>query len=214
MEIRRRGRYGYHRVYVYFVQSGTSGPIKIGQTMCDFRDRLTSLQTSSVEKLHPLGILVATDQFNEKSLHARFAGIRLHGEWFSPTPTLLEFIATHAGQFDDIMSVQRVDTPFSDEEILEQKRRSAATLDIFVSHAKTATAKTAVVAETDDDELTDDEELEYLTPEEHISIQWARVLACKLIRDENLQGNAECVDACRRAGRAVKLALASLASPA
>lgn len=55
---------------------------------------------------------------------------------------------------------------------------------------------------------------DHLSTEELISIEWAEIQARKLMVNEAADGNAECVDACRRAGRAVKLALASLASPA
>lgn len=55
---------------------------------------------------------------------------------------------------------------------------------------------------------------DYLSTEELISIEWAEIQARKLMINEAADGNAECVDACRRAGRAVKLALASLATPA
>lgn len=51
-----------------------------------------------------------------------------------------------------------------------------------------------------------------LTTEELISIEWAEIQARKLMKAEAADGNDECVDACRRAGRAVRLALDSLSA--
>lgn len=53
---------------------------------------------------------------------------------------------------------------------------------------------------------------DFLPAEELISIEWAEIQARKLIKARGADGNSECVEACRRAGRAVKLALASLST--
>jgi len=76
---------------VYFVQAGEGGPIKIG-TSDKVPDRIAKLQTANPHKLSLLGT-VAGDEEIERALHARFASIRLEGEWFRPGRELLDFIA-------------------------------------------------------------------------------------------------------------------------
>lgn len=51
---------------------------------------------------------------------------------------------------------------------------------------------------------------DHLDEDQLLSIEWAELQARKLIQTEASDGNAECVDACRRAGRAIRLALDSL----
>jgi hypothetical protein len=77
---------------VYFIQAEGGGPIKIGVTTGSAETRLASLQTGSPVKLR---IVTTTpgDPALERKLHHRFAAHRLHGEWFSPAPELLAFIA-------------------------------------------------------------------------------------------------------------------------
>jgi len=75
--------------WTYFVQSVDGGPIKIGITRTSPEARLSGLQTGSPLQLRIVG-LIAGDQ--EKMLHERFAKIRLHGEWFTPTDELIDFI--------------------------------------------------------------------------------------------------------------------------
>lgn len=75
--------------YVYFVQDGTDGPIKIG--LADNPEqRLSSLQVGNPRPL----TLLATFQTweprkDEAQIHARFAEHRIRGEWFHPHPDLM-----------------------------------------------------------------------------------------------------------------------------
>lgn len=75
------------RRFIYFVQAGDDGPVKIGITT-DIRRRLTALRTGSPAPLRLLGHLPANSSF-EKGLHRRLAAARLHGEWFKPTREVL-----------------------------------------------------------------------------------------------------------------------------
>jgi hypothetical protein len=79
----------------YFVQVGTDGPIKIGQTI-DVQKRLSMLQTGNHEEMRLL--LVLPDRSAERELHRRFTSCRLRGEWFKPAPELLSFIRDSAKQ--------------------------------------------------------------------------------------------------------------------
>ncbi len=84
---------------VYFIQAATGGPIKIGYTSSKSpKNRLANLQTAHSEKLL---VLATTNIHKEEDLHQRFASIRLHGEWFKPTVTLLTWIQANAILTDD-----------------------------------------------------------------------------------------------------------------
>ena len=82
---------------LYFIQSGTDGPIKIGMTGYRIERRMKALQTAHPFKLVLLA-LVRGAGIDEPEYHARFAEHRLEGEWFRPAPELLaeiERLATH-----------------------------------------------------------------------------------------------------------------------
>lgn len=75
---------------VYFIRFGSDGPIKIGYAT-DTVSRLHSLQTGSPVQLHLIGHVVGTIK-DERKLHARFAHLRIRGEWFEPAADLLAHI--------------------------------------------------------------------------------------------------------------------------
>jgi hypothetical protein len=68
------------RGFVYFVQAGHDGPIKIGWTI-DIAQRLTDLQIASPFILRLLAVIDG-DKDLERALHERLASHRLRGEWF------------------------------------------------------------------------------------------------------------------------------------
>jgi hypothetical protein len=76
--------------YVYFVQQGRDGPIKIG--IADDPDlRLGQLQCGNPRLLYiratePGGVRL------ERALHKQFAHARMQGEWFEPSDDLLKRI--------------------------------------------------------------------------------------------------------------------------
>lgn len=76
---------------VYLLQADKGGPIKIGFTKNPIR-RFASIQVHNHVSLALLAVLDG-DRSLEKSLHAKFAGLRLRGEWFEPGLDLLAFIA-------------------------------------------------------------------------------------------------------------------------
>ena len=77
--------------YVYFIQCGKTGPIKIGYAN-DVKARLATLQTASPFDLRLLATIKGRPSL-ERQLHNRFAGDRLRGEWFLPTSELLAFVS-------------------------------------------------------------------------------------------------------------------------
>lgn len=73
---------------IYFIQDTKSRAIKIG-TSRNPAARLKELQTAHA---HALVLLAVMDGgvTEERKLHQRF--VRLHGEWFEPTPELITFV--------------------------------------------------------------------------------------------------------------------------
>ena len=76
--------------YVYFIQAGEGGPIKIGVTH-NIKARLDGLQTANPFKLKVLAYFQCHATV-EKELHLAFFDIRLEGEWFEPREDLITFI--------------------------------------------------------------------------------------------------------------------------
>lgn len=77
---------------VYFIRSGSF--IKIGLSK-RVRSRASSIATASPQGMEVLAILpcpVDALPYVESRLHARFAELRVRGEWFRDQPVLLEFI--------------------------------------------------------------------------------------------------------------------------
>ena len=76
--------------FVYFVQSETTGPIKIG-TARDVERRFARLRTMSPYQLRLLAVVPGGRQLEAK-LHAKFSRWRLHGEWFTPNPSIFDYL--------------------------------------------------------------------------------------------------------------------------
>jgi len=76
---------------VYFIQAQHSGLIKIGSAASP-RQRLQTLQTGSPEPLVLLGDVPGGGR-RERELHRKFADDRSHGEWFTPSSALTDFIS-------------------------------------------------------------------------------------------------------------------------
>jgi hypothetical protein len=68
---------------IYFIQSGDTGPIKIGYSVNPI-SRLQTLQTSHHERLRLIVSVAGTPEL-EAALHVHFVEQRLVGEWFSIT---------------------------------------------------------------------------------------------------------------------------------
>lgn len=79
---------------VYFIQVGTH--IKIGTTTC-LPARLDTFKTHGAEPPQLL-LAVEGDRTQERQVHALFKADRVHGEWFTPSPALLDFIAERQDQ--------------------------------------------------------------------------------------------------------------------
>lgn len=74
--------------WIYFIQQINGGPIKIGWAT-NVERRCVVMQAVNPYQLSVLGKFKGTID-DERRLHDEFAAVRLHGEWFEPTPELLE----------------------------------------------------------------------------------------------------------------------------
>lgn len=77
---------------VYFVQcNGAIGPVKIGIAV-SVESRLIGMATDNPFPLAVLGVMDG-GRAAELEMHAKFAHLRIQGEWFAWTPELGSFIA-------------------------------------------------------------------------------------------------------------------------
>lgn len=76
--------------YVYFIQAGVSGPVKIGRSAHP-EGRLRFMQTANHERLTLLGFVPGGEEA-ERMWHGTFAHLCIAGEWFRPAEELLRAI--------------------------------------------------------------------------------------------------------------------------
>lgn len=95
--------------FVYFIQCGDAGPIKIGIAQ-NVERRLADLEIASPYPLRLLGV-VSGGQEREGELHRRFASQILKGEWFSPSSELLGYIEIHAKPWVEIAATLDLPKP-------------------------------------------------------------------------------------------------------
>jgi hypothetical protein len=99
--------------FVYFIQAGQGGPIKIGTSRSPAR-RFYQLQTASAIQLAPLGLMKGGRNL-ERAIHAAIDEIspsaRLKGEWFRPLPGLLDYIAEESTPWKVELTWSAIVTP-------------------------------------------------------------------------------------------------------
>ncbi len=95
---------------VYFIQAGDHGPIKIGYSSDPFR-RLANLQSGHYEPLTLLGFCSGGAE-TEARLHADLAPYCMNGEWFLPSPEVLDVIEIQAAPLLAAADVFAALTPF------------------------------------------------------------------------------------------------------
>ncbi|RKH11980.1 hypothetical protein D7X74_24480 [Corallococcus sp. CA047B] len=83
--------------WVYFIQQGKYGPIKIGWSRAP-ATRLVSLQTANPAPLTLLAT-VPGSRMTELQLHEQFAAYRMTGEWFRPVPALICCVRAVVAEF-------------------------------------------------------------------------------------------------------------------
>ena|SRR3990167_1609118 len=75
---------------IYCIQMGANGPIKIGRTK-DVDGRVNGLQTGNPYQLIPIAEVMLPAEV-ELQLHAYLDEYRMQGEWFTPSPEVLEIV--------------------------------------------------------------------------------------------------------------------------
>jgi hypothetical protein len=84
------------RSCVYFMQQASGGPIKIGFTT-NLAARVASIQTATPGAIRVLATIPGGSSL-EGFLHWRFERDKIRGEWFAPSPELLQLIAEVRGK--------------------------------------------------------------------------------------------------------------------
>jgi hypothetical protein len=106
---------------IYLVRSGDR--IKIGHagSASRARARFNAIRDASPVEVELLGVIDGSRD-DEQELHRRFAGSRLHGEWFMATPELLSVAAT-SGPLNSALP-PNINLPLPDEmlEAIDQAR--------------------------------------------------------------------------------------------
>ena len=85
---------------VYFVSGSDDCPIKIGYTSGKIEDRIKIIQTGYPYKLSVFGFIDGSYQI-ENALHTVFKPLRMRGEWFQRTPSLINALSAIKGVYDD-----------------------------------------------------------------------------------------------------------------
>lgn len=81
--------------YVYFFLGSDTDRMKIGHAK-DVEARFRAIQTGCSEELLFFGMIPAVDPpALERALHKRFAKDRLHGEWFTTSADIVEFVEAY-----------------------------------------------------------------------------------------------------------------------
>lgn len=82
--------------FVYALQEGLDGPIKIGRGRGNPLRRLDSCQTGNPQTLVLRGWLprlsASEAEHQERTAHRKFARQHVRGEWFSPSPEVLAWV--------------------------------------------------------------------------------------------------------------------------
>jgi len=78
---------------IYFIQSGSAGPIKIGYTRDrdSIQKRMYHLQNAQPVELNLIFTIEGTKK-DEANLHARFKKYHIRGEWFKASRALLDYV--------------------------------------------------------------------------------------------------------------------------
>jgi len=77
--------------WIYFARFGARGPIKIGRTGYQPRDRVRNLSCTSPVEVFLIGAMVTKRAVEEEyEIHARLRPFRVRGEWFEAKAALQE----------------------------------------------------------------------------------------------------------------------------
>ena len=89
-------------MFVYFVQAGLKGPIKIGMAR-SVSKRLETMQTGNAYKLYVLALIPCQTKLQaaeiEKRLHRLFFKQRIRGEWFTGNIKVKKALDWYSGEY-------------------------------------------------------------------------------------------------------------------
>ena len=92
--------------FVYFIQEGAMGPIKIGYATGDPIARLLHLQMGNPTRLY-LRLKLNGSKREEAKLHSLFAANHIRGEWFRPSDELLTLVQNPPDDLATFLGTQR-----------------------------------------------------------------------------------------------------------
>ena len=93
--------------FVYFVQAGPGGPVKIGRAK-DVDKRMAGLQTACPYRLQLLGVIECDHVSSyEAELHERFAELRIdRSEWFNWAPAIADTVAKETRPYESRTKIE------------------------------------------------------------------------------------------------------------
>lgn len=86
--------------FVYFIQAGQGGNIKIGISR-NVMSRFSKMNTDAGEPIRTL-LIIPGDESNERALHKELCAHRSHGEWFKPHGDVLAIIDRERAQAGNV----------------------------------------------------------------------------------------------------------------
>ena len=81
--------------YIYFIQQGDDGPIKIGYST-DVTERIRRMRTCSPYEIY-IRLVISGNLDFEKNIHKKFKKYKMRGEWFQNTKEIREYIKSLGG---------------------------------------------------------------------------------------------------------------------
>jgi hypothetical protein len=116
---------------IYFVESSEGLRIKIGTTI-RLSQRIKQLRSQYGEGLKV--VAVTEGSFVEEArLHARFADLRIEGEWFVAHPVIRAFIRDHADVWDGLDEAACDVSVKMDERVVKRAKIAAASRDMTLA---------------------------------------------------------------------------------
>jgi len=80
---------------IYVIQAGKNGPVKIGQTSGEIKDRISQLQTGCPYELKLVWLFPKGTIEAEAQAHKDLEAERIRGEWFKPSLEVFNYIEQH-----------------------------------------------------------------------------------------------------------------------
>ena len=76
------------KAWIYFARFSSAGPIKIGRTHYNPRDRVRNIDCNGPFRITLLGAMLESSKDEEQQIHKRLRSHRVRGEWFEAKAAL------------------------------------------------------------------------------------------------------------------------------